>query len=395
MGLRTAKILQALFVVMLAWYFFSVLGGWHWILVVALVVFSGANAATIWILRHNPEIVARLCSKPVFEKYVSLICKATGQPRPVDLRPGSSANQLLLRSNQDFEIALHRAKPIVRGHDRVLECVLSRIHENLTLRATRRTSKSLGPIASFLLIGRAGIGKRYLSRVVSKLLYRSGRVEVFECDRITVQSLIGGKGHPGDLLGVARAEPFQMLVFENVDRASADVSTVLQRLLTSGELTQPGTQSSVSFRNTTLVFTTEAVDSVENIDREVIGPAAWQQHVIDCLRDEHQIDGGLLSTINDILFCEAPSDEVKAEVISLLLQKECRAHGLELSHVDPIIMGTQVLQIRDGTGFAHAPSRIKKLLSKPLVAAATNEHDSLSLRVATEANEPTLMTVDR
>lgn len=380
---------------MVAWYVVSVLGGWHWLLAVALAVFASANAATIWVLRYNQDIAARLCSKPVCEKYVGLICKATGQPRPVDLRPSASVSQLLLRSKQDFDIALNRAKPIVRGHDQVLERALSRIHENLTLRTTRRSNKSLGPIASFLLVGKSGIGKRYLSRVVSKLLYRSGRVQVFECGHITAQSLIGSKGHPGDLLEVVRAEPFQLLIFENLDRASADVSTVLQRLLTSGELTQPGTQSTVSFRNTTLVFTTDELDSVENVDRETVGAAAWQQHVIDRLRDERQIDGGLLNAIDDIMFCEAPSDEVKAEVISLLLQKECQAHGLELSHVDPIILGTQVLQIQDAIGFAHAPSQIKKLLSKPLVAAAENEQDSLSLRVATDRQDPTLMTVSR
>ena len=48
---------------------------------------------------------------------------------------------------------------------------------------------------------------------------------------------------------------------------------------------------------------------------------------------------------DEVLLCDSPSDEVKAEVISLLLQKECRAHSIELSHVDPIILGTQVLQL--------------------------------------------------
>ena len=43
MGLRTAKILQGIFTFMLAWYVFSVVGGWHWLLVVLIVVAAVLN----------------------------------------------------------------------------------------------------------------------------------------------------------------------------------------------------------------------------------------------------------------------------------------------------------------------------------------------------------------
>ena len=369
---------------MLAWYVYSVLGGWHWLIGFLLLLVSLANAATIWMLRENRETLAKLCRKPFVNKYVSGICYLTGQQMPMDERPGATVDALLLRSNSDFHIAGRRAKEIVRGHDEVIDRALSRVFENITLRKSRRHSKSLGPVASFLLLGDEGIGKRYLARVLSKLLYRSGRVEIFECDRITPESLVGIKGRPGDLLEMVRREPFQLLIFERIEQASAEVAGVLSRLLSTGQLTQPGVESAVSFQHTTIVFTTKPSDSIANLDEAVLGRSAWQQRVIEYLRDERQLDSGMLSSVDEVLLCDSPSDEVKAEVISLLLQKECRAHGIELSHVDPIILGAQVLQLDDATGFAHAPSRIKKLLSRPLVAAAADEHDSLSLRVATD-----------
>lgn len=384
MGLRTAKILQALFVVMLAWYVYSILCRWHWLIGFLLLLVSLANAVTIWMLRENRETLAKLCRTPFVSKYVRGICYLTRQQMPTDERPGATVDALLLRSKSDFHIAAGRAKQIVRGHDEVLDRTFSRVFENVTLRKSRRHSKSLGPVASFLLLGDEGIGKRYLARVLSKLLYRTGRVEVFECDRITPESLIGIKGRAGDLLEMVRQEPFQMLVFERIEKASAEVAGVLLRLLSTGQLTQPGTESAVSFQHTTIVFTTNPTDSIANLDEAVLGRSAWQQRVIEQLRDEQQLDSGMLSAIDEIVLCQSPCDEVKAEVISLLLQKECRAHGIELSHVDPIILGTQVLQLDDATGFAHAPSRIKKLLSRPLVAAAAEQHDSLSLRVATD-----------
>lgn len=367
---------------MLAWYVYSILGGWHWLIGFLLLLVSVANAVTIWMLRENRETLAKLCRTPPVSKYVRGICYLTGQQTPMDERPGATVEGLLLQSKHDFHVAAGRAKQIVRGHDEVLDRTLSRVFENVILRKSRRHSKSLGPVASFLLLGDDGIGKRYLSRVLSKLLYRSGRVEVFDCERITPESLIGIKGRPGDLLEMVRQEPFQMLIFERIEKASAALVGVLLRLLSTGQLTQPGTDSAVSFQHATIVFTTYSSELIANLDEATLGRSMWQQRVGEYLRDERQLDSGLLSAIDEVLLCDPPSDEVKAEVISLLLRKECSNHGIELSHVDPIILGTQVLQLDDATGFAHAPSRIKKLLSRPLVAAAADEHDSLSLRVA-------------
>ena len=77
----------------------------------------------------------------------------------------------------------------------------------------------------------------------------------------------------------------------------------------------------------------------------------------------------------------APDDRVKSEVIALLLNQECEAHCAELSHVDPEIIATQVLQLDEAYGFGPAPQLVKKLLRKPLVAAAEGNHKLLSLRV--------------
>lgn len=314
---------------------------------------------------------------------------------PMDERPAATVDELLLQSKREFDIAADRAKQIVRGHDEIVNVAFDRIFENITLRKTRQNNRSLGPVASLLLIGDGGIGKRYLARVLSKLLYPSGRVEVFECDRITTESLVGMKDKPGDLLEMVRREPFQLLLFERIDHASADVCKILSQLLSTGRLIQPGTESSVSFQNTIVVMSLGRSDTIDGLDEKSLGRIGWRQRAIDLLRDERQLDGGLLSAVDEILLCESPSDETKSEVISLLLQRECRAHGIELSHVDPVILGTQVMQIDNSTGFEHAPNRIKKLLSKPLVAASAAGHDSLSLRVAADSGRTHSIKSDR
>ena len=119
-----------------------------------------------------------------------------------------------------------------------------------------------------------------------------------------------------------------------------------------------------------------------------LGEAIFHQRAIEVLLEETQIDHGLVSAVTDICYCAPPTDRVKAEVVALLMKKECSDHGIELSNVDPEILATQVIQLDDASGFRLAPQRVRKLLRKPLVAAAPERPPSLSLRVRTPAKAP-------
>ena len=91
----------------------------------------------------------------------------------------------------------------------------------------------------------------------------------------------------------------------------------------------------------------------------------------------------MLNAMTDIYLCETLDDYTKSEVVSLLMQKQCRSHNTELNFVEPVILATQVVQIDDETGFESTPQQIEKLLRKPLVAAANGKHKKLSLRIRT------------
>jgi DNA polymerase III delta prime subunit len=269
----------------------------------------------------------------------------------------------------------------VRGHDAVINRMLVRIHENLTLRKRLKHGSREGPLASFMLTGPEGVGKRYLVRVLAKLLYREGTIDVFECDQIAASQLLGSSGSSGELESV-RKDAQRILLFEHVDRAPPELARLLLRLLTSGKLRLAGAEADVSFENTIVVFTTTlAVDDLAERMEYKSSEPAWQQQAIECMASATRIDRKLLQSVTELACCVAPADQVKSEVIALLLAKECGAHRTELGHVDPEIIATQVLQLDDEQGFANAPQLVKKLLRKPLVAAAEGDHRSLSLRV--------------
>lgn len=364
---------------LLAWLAVSMLGRWHWLLVLLVTVLAISNVAICWMLREARPTLAGLCRRKPVGWYVSWVCFFTGESHPLETEE-SAGRELLLRSQRDFGAARERATQIVRGHNAVIDRVLSRTYENLTLRSSRRSGNHAGPLASFLLVGADGIGKRHLARVLAKLLYGTSGIEVFDCEQLTAETLIGTKDHGGQLMQVVRERPCSLLLFEHVEQASRGVAGVLTELLTKGRLRQSGSESKTSLSDATVVLTTtEASESIEELTNSGLGDVASQSRAIELLRDETSIDQGLLNAVTEICVCRSPSDRTKSEVVALLMQKECREHGIELANVDPEIIATQVLQLDDGFGLA--PQRIKKLLRGALVAAAPERPPTLSLRV--------------
>lgn len=377
--MRTFGLIRIVTYALLAWLAVSLLGRWHWLLVLLVSVLAISNVAICWMLREARPTLATLCRRRPVGWYVSWVCFFIGEPHPLETE-ASTGRELLLRSQRDFDIARERAKQIVRGHDAVIDSVLSRTYENLTLRKSRRSANNAGPLASFLLVGAKGVGKRYLARVIAKLLYGTSGIEVLDCERLTTEALIGTKDHEGQLMRVVRERPCSLLLFESVEQASRDVAGIIGDVLATGRLKQPGADGKTSFADATIVLTTtKATESLEALADAGDGDALFHRRAIERLGEETQIDRQLFSAVTDICVCGRPSDRTKGEVVSLLMQQECRLHGMQLTHVDPEIIATQVLQLDDGFGLA--PQRIKKLMRGALVAAAPERPPTLSLRV--------------
>ncbi|MCA9201178.1 MAG: AAA family ATPase [Planctomycetales bacterium] len=237
-------------------------------------------------------------------------------------------------------------------------------------------------MASFLLVGPEGIGKRYLAKVVAWQLYGNGGIERFDSAELTVASLVGTRAAKGDLLQAIERTPYTLILFERIDKAVPDVVNLVVQLLTTGKVYLPDSQTAVSFENATLVFTAEGMSSpllASNSATNLTG--LCPQALSELLTNDLEIDPSLLNAITEILPCKPPTDLVKAEVVALAMKQECSAHGLELSNVDPEILAAQVTLLDDASGFRLLPHRIKKLLRQPLVAASPQQHTSLSLRV--------------
>jgi ATP-dependent Clp protease ATP-binding subunit ClpB len=121
------------------------------------------------------------------------------------------------------------------------------------------------PIGSFMFLGPTGVGKTELTKALAAFLFDDEtaliRVDMSEyMERHSVARLIGappgyvGYEEGGALTESVRRRPYQVILFDEIEKAHSDVFNVLLQVLDDGRLTD-GQGHTVDFRNTLIVMT--------------------------------------------------------------------------------------------------------------------------------------------
>ncbi len=121
------------------------------------------------------------------------------------------------------------------------------------------------PIGSFLFIGPTGVGKTELTKALASFLFDDEtamvRLDMSEyMEKHSVSRLIGappgyvGYEEGGALTEAVRRRPYQVVLFDEVEKAHQDVFNVLLQVLDDGRLTD-GQGRTVDFRNTLIIMT--------------------------------------------------------------------------------------------------------------------------------------------
>lgn len=179
-----------------------------------------------------------------------VVSKWTGIP--VDKLMGSEREKLL-----GMEKAIARR---VVGQDKAIVAVSN---------AVRRSRSGLKdpnrPIGSFLFMGPTGVGKTELAKALAEFLFDEEsaylRIDMSEyMEKHAVARLIGappgyvGYDEGGVLTEAVRRRPYQVILFDEVEKAHPDVFNVLLQVLDDGRLTD-GQGRTVDFKNTFLIMT--------------------------------------------------------------------------------------------------------------------------------------------
>jgi ATP-dependent Clp protease ATP-binding subunit ClpB len=121
------------------------------------------------------------------------------------------------------------------------------------------------PIGSFMFLGPTGVGKTELTKALAGFLFDDDqalvRIDMSEyMEKHSVARLIGappgyvGYEEGGALTEAVRRRPYQVVLFDEIEKAHADVFNVLLQVLDDGRLTD-GQGRTVDFRNTLIIMT--------------------------------------------------------------------------------------------------------------------------------------------
>ena len=184
----------------------------------------------------------------------SVVSKWTGIP--VDKLVGSERDKLL-------HLEENLAKRVV-GQNAAITAVSN---------AVRRSRSGLKdpnrPIGSFLFLGPTGVGKTELAKALAEFLFDEEaayiRIDMSEyMEKHSVARLIGappgyvGYDEGGVLTEAVRRRPYQVILFDEVEKAHPDVFNLLLQVLDEGHLTD-GKGRTVDFKNTFIILTSNLI----------------------------------------------------------------------------------------------------------------------------------------
>ena len=181
----------------------------------------------------------------------------------------------------------------VVGQEAAVEAVA-----NAVRRSRAGLSDERRPIGSFLFLGPTGVGKTELARALAEYLFDEERamlrLDMSEyMEKHAVSRLIGappgyvGYEEGGQLTEPVRRRPYSVILFDEVEKAHADVWNVLLQVLDDGRLTD-GQGRTVDFKNTVIILTSniaspqiQAIEARANLEaadkRELLRRAALEE----------------------------------------------------------------------------------------------------------------------
>ena len=257
----------------------------------------------------------------------------------------------------------------VIGQDEAIRSV-----SNAVRRGRAGLSDPNRPIGSFLFLGPTGVGKTELARALAEFMFDDERamirLDMSEyMEKHTVSRLVGappgyvGYDEGGQLTEAVRRRPYSVVLFDEIEKAHADVFNVLLQLLDDGRLTD-GHGRTVDFRNVVVIMTS---NMGSHLFREYEQPDRLRPLLMQELRDTLRPE--FLNRIDEVVIFRPLDREQITRIVDIQLallrrRLEDRRIHLEVSETAKALLGTEGY---DPTFGARPLKRtIQRLVQDPL-----------------------------
>jgi ATP-dependent Clp protease ATP-binding subunit ClpB len=208
------------------------------------------------------------------------------------------------------------------GQDEAISAV-----SNAVRRARAGLQDPNRPLGSFIFLGPTGVGKTELARALAEFLFDDEqamvRLDMSEyMERHTVSRLVGappgyvGYDEGGQLTEAIRRKPYSVVLFDEIEKAHADVFNALLQILDDGRLTD-GHGRTVDFKNTVVIMTSNLGGRLFN-GLEAEGEVEVRDRLIEVLKAHFRPE--FLNRVDEIVIFHSLTREHIERIVDIQLQ---------------------------------------------------------------------------
>jgi len=223
-----------------------------------------------------------------------------------------------------MEARLHER---VVGQDEAIRAVANAIR-----RARAGLQDPNRPLGSFIFLGPTGVGKTELARALAEFLFDDEhamiRIDMSEYqEKHTVSRMIGappgyvGYDEAGQLTEAVRRRPYAVVLFDEIEKAHAEVLNVLLQLLDDGRLTD-GKGRTVDFKNVVVIMTSNLgshfiAEAQQGSGRDEL-PEGVRRQVTEALRQHFRPE--FINRVDEIIFFHSLGLEHLKQIVAIQIR---------------------------------------------------------------------------
>ncbi len=243
--------------------------------------------------------------------------------------------------------------------------------------AVRRSRAGIGdasqPIGSFLFLGPTGVGKTELAKTLAEFLFNDEkamlRIDMSEyMEKHAVARLIGsppgyvGYEEGGLLTESVRRRPYQVILFDEVEKAHPDIFNVLLQVLDDGRLTD-GQGRTVDFKNTIIIMTSNLGAEILSQATGADDPRKIKAQVMDIVKASFRPE--FINRIDEIIFFHRLDKNNIREIAAIMvkgIEKRLSVHNIKLNVNDAAFIWI----VNNGYDPVYGARPLKRLLKNQI-----------------------------